>query len=59
MQETDNKRKKSIKKLVDKEEKARAPTLKKAAANPKYLEDLQASVQQLTEQVALLNASLE
>jgi septal ring factor EnvC (AmiA/AmiB activator) len=57
-QDADDKRKKAIKKAVDKEEKTRAPVVKKAAQSPTYLEDLQAMVQRLREQVAALNATL-
>lgn len=58
VQEVDDKRRKAIKKAVDKEEKARAPVLKKAAATPTYLADLRARVRTLQEEVQALNASL-
>ena len=58
MQDTDDKRKKAIKKVVDKEEKARAPVLKRSAQTPSYFQDLQESVQQLIQRVDALNAKL-
>ena len=58
LQDVDDKRKKAIKKAVEKEEKARAPVLKKAAQSGTYLEDLRSSVQQLSEQTEALNARL-
>lgn len=58
VQEVDDKRRKAIKKIVDKEDKARAPIVKKAAADAGYLGGLRAKVQALEEEVAALNAGL-
>lgn len=58
MQEVDDKRKKAIKKAFDKEDKARAPVVKKAAAKATYLDDLRDRAQQLQDEVNALNAGL-
>lgn len=58
VQEVNEKRRKAIKKAVDKEEKQRAPTVQKAAENPEYLAELRARVQQLQADAEALNAAL-
>jgi hypothetical protein len=58
MQEADDKRKKAIKKIVDKEDKARAPVLKRVGPKPaEYMAGLRDSVRNLSEQLASLNKS--
>jgi hypothetical protein len=58
MQATDEKRKKAIKKIVEKEEKARAPVVKRAGTKPEeYLVGLRNSMKLLSEQLASLNSS--
>ena len=60
VQETDEKRQKAIKKVVEKEEKARAPVLKRAGADKgQYLEGLQRSLDEARAQLARLQASEE
>lgn len=58
MQDVDDKRGKAIKKAVEKEEKARAPVLKKVAQSGTYLRDLRSSVEELAAQAEALNARL-
>jgi hypothetical protein len=50
----DDKRKKAIKKIVDKEEAKRAPVLKKIEAEPGYEADLEAKITELEAQVVQL-----
>eukprot|EP00892_Ulva_mutabilis_P004454 jgi/Ulvmu1/2380/UM130_0013.1 len=57
-EEVNDKRQKAIKKTVDKEEKVRAPVVRKAEANPGYLEELRAQVQALQDEADTLNAAL-
>ena len=59
VQDVDDKRRKAIKKVVDKEDKARAPVVKKQEQNAEYLSRLQVEVEQLTQQVSDLNAKLQ
>eukprot|EP01025_Chloroclados_australasicus_P055873 TRINITY_DN6861_c0_g3_i1.p1 TRINITY_DN6861_c0_g3~~TRINITY_DN6861_c0_g3_i1.p1 ORF type:complete len:191 (-),score=42.58 TRINITY_DN6861_c0_g3_i1:51-623(-) len=56
--DVDDKRKKAIKKIVDKEEKARAPIAKRVAENPSYVSDLETELGNLSAQLESLNADL-
>jgi polyhydroxyalkanoate synthesis regulator phasin len=58
VQEVDEKRQKAIKKVVEKEEKLRAPVQKKAAQNPNYIANLESSIEDLRKTVENLNARL-
>lgn len=57
MQEVDPKRLKAINKIVEKEEKMRAPITKKVAQNADYLSDTQASIVELEKQVQKLSTA--
>lgn len=57
MQEVDAKRLKAIGKIIEKEEKVRAPVTKKVAQNANYLADTQAKIAELEQQVQQLSAT--
>jgi hypothetical protein len=55
LQEVDAKRLKAIGKVVDKEEKSRAPIMKRVAANANFLPDTKAAIAELEQQVQALS----
>lgn len=55
LQEVDSKRLKAINKIVEKEDKMRAPIAKKVAQNASYLADTRASIAELEQQVQKLS----
>jgi hypothetical protein len=55
IQEVDSKRLKAISKIIEKEDRLRAPIKKKVAQNPNFLADTQASIAELEQQVQKLS----